>query len=126
MKTNSNMLKASALALCVLGLGLAGAVADNAAKLQYERGTIKSVDPAHHSLIVTDSKGKAERTFQWNDQTKFTVSGKAATATTLKAGEHVLVGYEPGKGTLTMKTVELTPAKAAKQHSSLPQHTSRP
>ncbi len=87
-------------------------------KLQTEQGTIKSVDQEHHSLVLTEHKGKTEHTFQWNAQTRFTEGGKAASATDLKAGEHALLSYEAGKGVATMKTVSLTPAKSGKQPQS--------
>jgi hypothetical protein len=111
------MLKASALALCVLCLGLAGARADGSSKLQTERGTIKSVDQERHTLVVTDHKGKAEHTFQWNEQTKFIEGSKALSATDLKAGEHALISYEAGKGVATMKSISLTPAKQERSQS---------
>jgi len=113
MNTKSNMLKALALALGVLYLGLAGARADDASRLRTERGTIKSVDQEHRSLVLTGHKAKTEHTFQWNDQTKFTEGSKAASATDLKAGEHALIHYEAGKGVATMKSISLTPANAA-------------
>jgi hypothetical protein len=115
MKTNSSMLKASALALCVLGLGLAGAMAAGSQKLQTERGTIKSVDQEHHSLVLTDHKAKTGHTFQWNNQTKFTEGSKVLSATDLKAGEHALISYEAGESVATMKSICLTPAHAGRE-----------
>lgn len=94
-------------------------------KLQNEQGTIKSVDQAHHSLVLANHKEKAGHPFQWNEQTKFTEGGKAVSATDLKAGEHALISYESAKGVAMARSISLTPAKAEKQTQSHSSHTGK-
>lgn len=125
MKPSSNLLRVTALALCLVGLGVAGAMAANSEKLQTEQGMIKSVDQAHRSLVLTNQKEKAGHSFQWNEQTKFTEGGKAVSATDLKAGEHALISYESAKGVAMAKSISLTPAKAEKQPQSHSSHTGK-
>src|SRR5262249_49372868 len=82
-----------------------------------ERGTIKSVDTASHTLVVADHANKAEHTFQWNDQTKFSEHGKAANASDLKAGEHIRLTYKGDGEMPTIEHANLMPAKDEKSSS---------
>lgn len=118
MKTTSDMLKTTALALGVLCLGLAGATAADSPKLQTQRGFIQSVDQEHRSLVLAGHKGKTDHTFQWNEQTRFTEGNKAVSPADLKAGEHALLGYEVQHGIAILKSVKVTPANADQQHAS--------
>ena len=61
----------------------------NAAEL---KGTVKSVDAAKHSMVVTGADSK-DTTVTWDDKTAVT-GGKAED---LKAGVHVTVTHEGGK-----------------------------
>ena len=113
MKLKSN-LRITSLALGALALSTAALYAANAPKTQDERGTIKSVDAAAHTLVVTDLKNKSDYKFLWNDQTKFTGRGKTATAAELKPGERVRINYTGSGDLLTMQRVHIAPAKAEK------------
>lgn len=110
MKLNSN-LRITCLALGALALSSAALCAATTPKTQDERGTIKSVDVAAQTLVVTDLKNKTEHKFLWNDQTKFTERGKTATAAALKAGERVRINYTGSGDLLTMQRVHIAPAK---------------
>ena len=118
MKSTSNLRITTVIALSVLALGLAALSAANALRTHSERGTIKSVDAADHSLVVTDQNNKAEHKFQWNDQTKFTEHGKAVTPTDLKVGEQVHISYKRDGDMPVMEHVHIVPAKAEK-HTAL-------
>jgi len=123
MKTYINIRKTALVALCALALSPAALFAGNASKSAEERGIIKSVDSQIHQIVVTDQQTKADRTFKWNDQTKFTEHGKAVTAAQLKAGEHVRFGYAPGSGTPLLQHVALWPQKDQSHASaSAPSH----
>lgn len=125
MKSNVTLLKAAVFALCLLGYGLAEAGTAATPKVLAEHGTIKSIDPKHHSLVLWDAKDKSEHKFQWNEQTKFTEGGKAVSATELNAGEHALISYESAKGVAMIKSISLTPAKTEKQPQSHSSHTGK-
>jgi hypothetical protein len=121
MKTNINIRKTGLVALCALALSPAALFAGNTSKTAEERGIIKSVDSQAHQIVVTDRKTKADRTFQWNDQTKFTEHGKAVTAADLKAGEHARFSYAPASGTPTLHHIALWPPK---EQGQVPTNTS--
>jgi hypothetical protein len=116
MKLNANLPRTSLAlsALCALALSTASLQAGAAPKARDERGTIKSVDAANHTLVVTDLKGGAEHQFRWNDRTKFSEHGKSASAADLKAGERVRIHSTGSGDTLTMVHVNIAPAKPTK------------
>lgn len=118
MNTPFRTLHTSALVLCLLGLGVAAAGAAATTKLQSARGSIKSVDQAHHSLVLTKHKGKSAQAFVWNEQTMFTEAGKTVSAADLKVGDNARVSYETGKGPPLIKRINLKPAHAAKSPQS--------
>jgi len=103
--------------LCVLALGPALVFAGSPAKPSEERGVIKSVDMTAHTLVVTEHKKNTSQTFQWNDQTKFMERDKSASASALKAGEHVQLTYTAGKPNPTLKSVHIAPATAEKPNA---------
>lgn len=114
MKRKTNLHKTVVAALCVLSLSPALVFAGNTSKPSEERGVIKSVDMTAHTLVVTEHKKNSEQTFQWNDQTKFMERTKSASASALKAGEHVRLTYTAGSPTPTLQSVHITPAKSEK------------
>ena len=114
MKLNTNLGKIVVAVLCLSSLAPALVFAGNAAKPGEERGVIKSVDMTAHTLVVTEHKKNTEQTFQWNDQTKFMERDKNASASALKAGEHVRLTYTAGSPTPTLKNVHIAPAKTEK------------
>jgi hypothetical protein len=59
-------------------------------------GTVKSVDAAKKSAVVTAADGK-DTTVTWDDRTAVTVDGKPGTAADLKAGAKVNITHEAGK-----------------------------
>jgi hypothetical protein len=59
-------------------------------------GTVKSVDAAKKSAVVTDSGGK-DHTVTWDAKTKVTVDGKDGSAADVKAKAKVTVTHEDGK-----------------------------
>jgi hypothetical protein len=59
-------------------------------------GTIKSVDAAKKSAVVTGADGK-DTTVTWDEKTAVTVDGKAGTAADVKAGAKVTVTHDLGK-----------------------------
>jgi hypothetical protein len=77
--------------LAIVGLVVLPAVA-SAAELS---GTVKSVDAAKKSLVVT-AEGK-DHTVTWSDKTEVTHGDKKGSAADLKAGEKVKVTHEAGK-----------------------------
>jgi hypothetical protein len=83
-------------------------------KATEERGVVKSVDTTAHTLVVTEHKKNTDQTFQWNDQTKFMERDKSASASALKAGEHVRLTYTAGNPKPTLQSVHIAPAKTAK------------
>ena len=126
MKTNINIRKTALAALCALALSPAALFAGNASKSAEERGIIKSMDNQAHQIVVTDQQTRADRTFKWNDQTKFTEHGKAVTAADLKAGEHVRLSYVPSAGMPTLQHVALWAQKEQSHASaSAPSHRKR-
>jgi hypothetical protein len=78
--------------VALFGLVVAPAIAQ-AADLS---GTVKSVDAAKKSAVVTGADGK-EHTVTWDDKTEVTVDGKAGKAGDVKAGAKVKVTHEGGK-----------------------------
>ena len=118
MKINLNRIHRTTLAsLCALALGPAALFAGSVPKTAEARGIIKSVDTKTHQIVVTDKKTKAEGTFKWSDQTKFTEHGKNGSANALKAGVPAQISYAPSSGTPLLECVKLLPAKEQK-HSS--------
>jgi hypothetical protein len=75
----------------IVGLMILPAVA-MAAELS---GTVKSVDTAKKSVVVT-SDGK-DHTVTWNDRTDFTVGDKKGSPADVRVGVKVTVSYEGGK-----------------------------
>jgi hypothetical protein len=59
-------------------------------------GTVKSVDAAKHSFVLTGADGK-DHTVTWDDKTMVTVDGKAGSASDVKVGAKVTVTHEGGK-----------------------------
>lgn len=118
MKTKLNIRKTALVALCALALSPAALFAGNASKTAEERGSIKSVDTKTHQVVVTDQKTKAEGTFNWNDQTKFTKHDKTVNASALKEGLRVHLTYASSSGTPMLERVKLSPAKA-QTHAAL-------
>ena len=78
--------------LAVAGLVLAPAIAQ-AAELS---GTVKSVDAAKKSAVVTAADGK-DTTVTWDDKTEVVNDGKKGSAADVKAGAKVKVTHEAGK-----------------------------
>jgi hypothetical protein len=111
MKTKMDISKLARVALCALALSPAALFAGNAIKTSEERGIIKSVDPSIHQIVVTDQKTKADGTFQWNDQTKFTEGDKTVNASALKEGLPVRITYLASSGTPRLQRVKLSPQK---------------
>src|SRR5262245_2853323 len=111
MKLNFHIHQTAAAALCVLALSATLAFAAGTTHPSKERGIIKSVNMDAHTLVVTDRKSNSERTFQWNDQTKFSERDKSAGAGDLKAGERVILTYSPDGDTPILQSVNITPAK---------------
>src|SRR5436190_737579 len=59
-------------------------------------GSVKSVDAAKHSAVVTDKDGK-DHTVTWDEKTEVTVDGKKGAAADVKAGAKVTVTHADGK-----------------------------
>jgi hypothetical protein len=118
MKLNSDIHKTAVAALCVLALSPALIFAAGTMHPSRERGIIKSVDRETHTLVITDRKNHSERTFQWNDQTKFNEGDKSAGASDLKAGERVRLSYSPGGDTPVLQSVHIDPAKTQTQSAN--------
>ena len=79
--------------LAVVGFVVVPAVA-NAAELS---GTVKSVDAAKMSAVVTDD-AKKDTTVTWDAKTEVTgADGKKGSAADVKAGAKVKVTHEGGK-----------------------------
>ena len=114
MKKNTNIRRAALVVLCTLALAPAALFAKNTSKATVEHGIIRSVNSANQQLVVTDQKTKIDRTFQWNDQTKFTEHGKVTSASGLKVGERLTITHEPGKSTATRICANATPTKSGK------------
>ena len=116
MKLTTNLRMMTFATLCLLALTPTALFAANP-RSQEERGTIKSVDAAAHTLVVADLKDNKEHKFLWNDQSKFSERGKTVTAADLKAGKRIRVTY---KGSGEMPAIEharLAPAKTGKSAS---------
>ena len=120
MKLNSHIHKTAAAALCVLTLSPALVFAAGTTHPSRERGIIKSVDMDAHTLVVTDRKNNSQRTFQWNDQTKFSERDKSASASDLKEGERVHLSYTAGGDTPILQSVHIAPAKTEKHSGKNP------
>ncbi len=120
MKLNSHIHKTAAAALCVLTLSPALVFAAGTTHPSRERGIIKSVDMDAHTLVVTDRKNNSQRTFQWNDQTKFSEGKKSAGASNLKPGERVQLTYSPGGETPILQNVHIAPAKTETHSANKP------
>jgi len=103
---------------CVLTLSPALVFAGHTPKPGKESGVIKSVDMGAHTFVVAEQHKKAEQTFGWNDQTKFTEHKKSASASALKAGEHVQFTYAPGGTPPVLQSVHITPEKAQKTNAN--------
>src|SRR2546425_1077627 len=117
MKLKSHIHKTALAAACVLALSPALVFAADTTHPSRERGIVKSVDMEAHTLVVTDHKNHSERTFQWNDQTKFSERDKSAGASDLKAGERVQLTYSPGGAPPILQSVHIAPAKT-ERHSA--------
>jgi len=117
MKTKLNLPKTALAALCAIALSSTPLFAGNKVKTAEEQGIIKSVDANSHYLVITDQKTKTEKSFQWNDQTKFTGHDKIMSVSSLLPGTAIRLAYEPGTGTPMLKAVKLSPAKV-QTHSS--------
>ena len=121
MKLNSHIHKTTVVAaLCVLAMSAELVSAADTKHPSRERGIIKSVDMDAHTLVVTDRKKNSERTFQWNDQTKFSERDKSADASDLKAGERVYLTYSPGGETPILQSVHIAPAKTETHSANKP------
>lgn len=119
MKTNLNLIhKTTLIALCALALSPAAILAADASKPGQAHGLIKAVDNQGQQLVVTDQKTKAESTFKWNDQTKFTEHGKSVSSKALKPGLLVQLTYAPSAVLPVLERVKLSPPKGQK-HSSI-------
>jgi len=126
MNARITLCKTALIVSCTLALSAAALFAGNKAKSAEERGIIKSVDANSHQIVVTDKKSKTERTFQWNEQTKFAEHGKTTSASALKSGMAVNLNYMPSSGTPMLKAVKLSPAntQAHSQTSTSKHHGS--
>lgn len=122
MKRKLNLPKTALAALCALALSPALLFAADS-RPHEERGTIKSVDAAAHTIVITGGKDNAEHKFQWNDQTKFSDRGKTVTASDLKAGERIRLTYKSGGDTPTIERARLAPAKSEKSAAATPRST---
>jgi hypothetical protein len=123
MKTDINIRKTALVVLCALALSPTVLFAKSATKTAAEHGILKSVDSQNQQLVVTDQKTKMDRTFHWNDQTKFTEQGKATSAPALRVGEHLVINYASDKETATMISASAKPARSAKHaHASASIH----
>jgi hypothetical protein len=103
--------KTAAVALCALALSPAALFAGDAPKSAEAHGLIKSVDNNAHQLVVTDPKTKADGTFKWNDQTKFTEQAKTVSASALKAGLPVHLTYTTSSGASLLERVKISTGK---------------
>ncbi len=81
------------------------------AKMEKFSGTIEKIDQAAKEIVL--KKGKEEKTFSWDDQTKFMQGKKQLAFSDLKKGEHVSVQYKAegnkltaGKVTVSVKTAK--------------------
>ena len=114
MKPHTRIPRAALAALCIFSLSPALLCAADTAQPAVVHGTIKSVDTAAHTLVVTERKNNAEQTFQWSDQTLFTERGQSATADALKPSEHVELTYAPGGGTPILQSVHIAPPRTGR------------
>jgi hypothetical protein len=117
MKPNTNLRLTALSVWCALAVCPTAVLAANP-RPHEEHGTIKSVDATAHTLVITDLKNHAEHKFQWNDQTKFSASGKTAMATDLKAGERVRLTYSQSGELPTIERARIMPAKPDKTAKS--------
>lgn len=122
MKTNL-IRKTTLVAWCALALSPAALFAGNAPKIVEERGLIKLVDNNAHQIVVTDQNSKADGTFKWNDQTRFSEQAKTVTASALKVGLPVHLTYTPGAGVPLLERVQIS---VGKQHKSAAAPASHP
>ena len=80
------------------------------AKLEKFTGDIKSVDTMAKSIVV--AKGKVEKTFIVNDETKITKGKDALTFADLKAGMNVVIEYKKDGDKLIAVTIKVSAPKA--------------
>jgi len=76
-------------------LAAVGLVLPTVAHAATAKGTVKSVDAAKHSAVITvDGK---DVTATWDDKTEVTVDGKKGSAADVKVGAKVTCTHEGGK-----------------------------
>lgn len=80
------------------------------AKLEKFSGELKSVDAMAKSFVV--AKGKEEKTFVVNDNTKITKAKKDLTFADLKAGMSIVVGYKKEMDKNMAATIKVAAPKA--------------
>lgn len=80
------------------------------AKLEKFSGDIKSVDTMAKSIVV--AKGKVEKTFIVNDETKITKGKDALTFADLKAGMNVVIEFKKDGDKLIAVTIKVSAPKA--------------
>lgn len=81
------------------------------AKLEKFSGDVKSVDAVAKSIVVT--KGKVEKTFIVNDETKITKGKDTLSFADLKAGMNVALEYKKDGDKLIAVTIKVAAPKAA-------------
>lgn len=81
------------------------------AKAEKFAGDIKNVDPAGKSIVV--AKGKEEKTFAIDDQTKITKGKETLKLEDLKAGMAVSVGYKKEGDKNVATSIKASAPKAA-------------
>ncbi len=82
------------------------------AKMEKFSGTIEKIDQAAKEIVL--KKGKEEKTFSWDDQTKFMQGKKQLAFSDLKKGERVSVQYKAEGNKLTAEKVTVS-VKTAKK-----------
>jgi Cu/Ag efflux protein CusF len=80
-------------------------------KLEKFSGDIKSVDAVAKSIVV--AKGKVEKTFVVNDETKITKGKDTLSFADLKAGMNVALEYKKDGDKLIAVTIKVSAPKAA-------------
>jgi Cu/Ag efflux protein CusF len=80
-------------------------------KLEKFTGDIKSVDAVAKSIVV--AKGKVEKTFVVNDETKITKGKDTLSFADLKAGMNVALEYKKDGDKLIAVTIKVSAPKAA-------------
>jgi hypothetical protein len=119
MKLTAHIHKTVLAGLCTLVLSPALLFAADTAKPLDGHGIIKTVDLNTHQMVVTEPKKKSDQTFQWNEQTKFSEQKQSASASALKAGEHIQFTYATGTPPV-LQAVQIAPAKTAKPGANKP------